>query len=194
MEEAAAGLGLVRPGQRDGCQARRRPLPRGRRRRGQDFSANQVRAVLNHVTDEHTLTFVLDAAQRIYPQRFTWAEVGLSVGPHNNKLLSKNFRNTRQIAAFAALCCATWKPRTTLRSLISPRVRRMATSPCSSRAPSPSRWTTSCSSSTSPENDESVAILHAKGGGWFDYVKTRLNAAGLAWVELTRNGNGPPAR
>ncbi|HEY1158754.1 MAG TPA: AAA family ATPase, partial [Arthrobacter sp.] len=28
----------------------------------QDFSANQIRAVLNHVTTEHTLTFVLDAA------------------------------------------------------------------------------------------------------------------------------------
>ena len=46
----------------------------------QDFSANQVRAVMNHVDDAHSVTFVLDAAQRIYPQRFTWAEVGMTVG------------------------------------------------------------------------------------------------------------------
>ncbi|MFJ7905082.1 3'-5' exonuclease [Streptomyces sp. NPDC096198] len=159
----------------------------------QDFSANQVRAVLNHVTDEHTLTFVLDAAQRIYPQRFTWAEVGLSVGPHNSKLLSKNFRNTRQIAAFAA-----------------PLLRDVETtddaaipdlSSCEEDGDKPllvqGTFTQQMDhlvqflNELGPENDESVAILHAKGGGWFDYVKTRLNAAGLAWVELTRNGEWP---
>ena len=68
----------------------------------QDFSANQVRAVMNHVDDAHSVTFVLDAAQRIYPQSFTWAEVGMTVGPSNSKQLSRNFRNTVEIAAFAA--------------------------------------------------------------------------------------------
>lgn len=47
----------------------------------QDFSANQVRAVIEHLNDEHSLTFVADGAQRIYPPKFTWAEVGLNVGP-----------------------------------------------------------------------------------------------------------------
>ncbi|MGQ4334789.1 3'-5' exonuclease [Streptomyces hayashii] len=159
----------------------------------QDFSANQVRAVLNHVTDEHTLTFVLDAAQRIYPQRFTWAEVGLSVGSHNSKLLSKNFRNTRQIAAFAA-----------------PLLRDVETtddaaipdlSSCEGDGDKPllvqGTFTQQMDhvvqflNDLGPDNDESVAILHAKGGGWFSYVETRLTAAGLAWVELTRNGEWP---
>lgn len=159
----------------------------------QDFSANQVRAVLNHVTDEHTLTFVLDAAQRIYPQRFTWAEVGLSVGSHNSKLLSKNFRNTRQIAAFAA-----------------PLLRDVETtddaaipdlSSCEGDGDKPLLVQGAFSqqmdhvvqflNDLGPDNDESVAILHAKGGGWFSYVETRLTAAGLAWVELTRNGEWP---
>lgn len=159
----------------------------------QDFSANQVRAVLNHVTDEHTLTFVLDAAQRIYPQRFTWAEVGLSVGPHNSKLLSKNFRNTRQIAAFAA-----------------PLLRDVETtddaaipdlSSCEEDGDKPllvqGTFTQQMDhvvqflNELGPENDESVAILHAKGGGWFSEVKARLNAAGLAWVPLTRTGEWP---
>ncbi|MFE1925968.1 3'-5' exonuclease [Streptomyces asoensis] len=159
----------------------------------QDFSANQVRAVLNHVTEEHTLTFVLDAAQRIYPQRFTWAEVSLSVGSHNSKLLSKNFRNTRQIAAFAA-----------------PLLRDVETtddaaipdlSSCEGDGDKPllvqGTFTQQMDhvvqflNDLGPDNDESVAILHAKGGGWFSYVETRLTAAGLAWVELTRNGEWP---
>ncbi|MDI5971079.1 3'-5' exonuclease [Streptomyces sp. SL13] len=159
----------------------------------QDFSANQVRAILNHVTEEHTLTFVLDAAQRIYPQRFTWAEVGLSVGPHNSKLLSKNFRNTRQIAAFAA-----------------PLLRDVETtddaaipdlSSCVENGDKPLLVQGTFNqqmdhivqflNDLGPQNDDSVAILHAKGGGWFSHVKLRLNAAGLAWVELTRTGEWP---
>jgi len=43
----------------------------------QDFSANQARAVLKHLAHEHSLTWVLDAAQRIYPRFFRWNEVGL---------------------------------------------------------------------------------------------------------------------
>lgn len=40
----------------------------------QDFSANQVRAVLRHLQQpSHNTTFVLDAIQRIYPQYFKWA-------------------------------------------------------------------------------------------------------------------------
>ncbi|MGA4849482.1 3'-5' exonuclease [Streptomyces sp. G5(2025)] len=159
----------------------------------QDFSANQVRAILNHVTDEHTLTFVLDAAQRIYPQRFTWSEVGLGVGPHNSKLLSKNFRNTKQIAAFAA-----------------PLLRDVETtddaaipdlSSCEADGDKPVLVQGSFSqqmdyvvqflNNLGPDNDESVAILHAKGGGWFSEVRARLNWAGLAWVEIARTGDWP---
>ncbi|WKU42602.1 3'-5' exonuclease [Streptomyces sp. VNUA116] len=157
----------------------------------QDFSANQVRAVLNHLTDEHTLTFVLDAAQRIYPQRFTWSEVGLSVGSHNSKLLSKNFRNTRQIAAFAAPL------------LIDVETTDDAAIPdltsCIEEGDKPllveGTFTQQMDhvvkflNGLGPDNDESVAILHAKG--WFGEVKNRLNDAGLAYVELTRNAEWP---
>ncbi|OON71446.1 3'-5' exonuclease [Streptomyces tsukubensis] len=159
----------------------------------QDFSANQVRAVLNHVTDEHTLTFVLDAAQRIYPQRFTWTEVGLSVGPHNSKLLSKNFRNTRQVAAFAA---SLLRDVETTDDAAIPDL-----SSCEEDGDKPllvqGTFTQQMDhvvqflNDLGPENDESVAILHARGGGWFSEVKARLNAAGLAWVPLTRTGEWP---
>ena len=47
----------------------------------QDFSANQVRAILRHLQDSHNTTFVLDAVQRIYPQFFRWTEVGITARP-----------------------------------------------------------------------------------------------------------------
>jgi superfamily I DNA/RNA helicase len=69
---------------------------------GQDFSANQVRAIKNHLAEDHALTFILDAAQRIYNARFfTWKEPGMSIPSNATFRLSQNHRNTKQIAAFA---------------------------------------------------------------------------------------------
>ena len=67
----------------------------------QDFSANQVRAVLRHLQESHNTTFVLDAVQRIYPQYFKWAEVGIQARPGIIHTLRENYRNTGSIAAFA---------------------------------------------------------------------------------------------
>ncbi|MBN3208397.1 AAA family ATPase [Pectobacterium brasiliense] len=68
----------------------------------QDFSANEIRAVLNQASTESTITFVLDSVQKIYSRGFTWSEVGVSIRPENSHKLSINYRNTRQIAALAA--------------------------------------------------------------------------------------------
>ena len=68
----------------------------------QDFSANQVRTVLRHLADPFSVTFVMDAMQRIYPRYFTWAEAGVPRFTNaNTYALTRNYRNTRQIAAFA---------------------------------------------------------------------------------------------
>lgn len=45
----------------------------------QDFSANQIRAIRNHLAEVHSLTLVVDTAQRIYARGFTWQETGLTV-------------------------------------------------------------------------------------------------------------------
>jgi superfamily I DNA/RNA helicase len=68
----------------------------------QDFSANQIRALLNHAAKESAITFILDAAQRIYARGFTWSEVGIKLTPNNSHRLELNYRNTAEIAAFAA--------------------------------------------------------------------------------------------
>ncbi len=68
----------------------------------QDFSANQLRAVANQLAPTHSMNFILDAVQRIYPRGFsTWRETGLDVPPRNVFSLLENFRNTREIARIA---------------------------------------------------------------------------------------------
>lgn len=68
----------------------------------QDFSANEVRAVLNQRSADASVTFVLDSAQRIYPRNFSWVEVGVNLRPEKSHTLQTNYRNTRQIAQFAS--------------------------------------------------------------------------------------------
>ncbi len=68
----------------------------------QDFSANQIRAINNHLAEVHSLTFVVDTIQRIYARGFTWQEAGITIRPENSRRLSVNYRNTVEIARFAA--------------------------------------------------------------------------------------------
>ena len=60
----------------------------------QDFSANQIRAIMNQLMDTHSITFILDTVQRIYARGFTWQEVGITVRPENSFRLTVNYRNT----------------------------------------------------------------------------------------------------
>lgn len=66
----------------------------------QDFSNNQIRAILRHLAKDHTTTFVMDSVQRIYSHQITWSEVGIRID--RGYKLENNYRNTREIAQFAA--------------------------------------------------------------------------------------------
>lgn len=68
----------------------------------QDFSANEIRAIMNQAAKDCTVTFVLDSAQKIYARSFNWSEVGINIRPENSHKLSLNYRNTKQIATLAA--------------------------------------------------------------------------------------------
>ena len=65
----------------------------------QDFSTNQIRAVTHHAKALSTVVFVMDAAQRIYPRGFTWAEAGVTIARSDR--LKVNYRNTKEICKFA---------------------------------------------------------------------------------------------
>jgi superfamily I DNA/RNA helicase len=153
----------------------------------QDFSANQVRAVLAHLADSFSMTFVMDAMQRIYPRYFSWTEAG--VGKFANVYtLKHNHRNTKQIAAFARPIVEglTVEDDGALPDLDA----------CTSEGPLPvvvagkySRqidYILARLLGTVDFGSESVIFLQPKAGPWFSYLRGRLRAAGLPWTELTR--------
>jgi DNA helicase IV len=159
----------------------------------QDFSANQVRAIVNQLASVHSLTFVLDSAQRIYARGFTWQEAGITIRPENIGHLKGNYRNTVEIAKLAA-------------SLIEGLpLDDDGTLPdfkaCTAHGPLPTvirgRFGQQIDYVINQLNknvnlkDESVAFLHPQGGGWFDETRRRLRAEGLSYVEMTRKSDWP---
>ena len=159
----------------------------------QDFSANQVRAVLAHLQPTHSTTFVLDAVQRIYPRFFNWTEVGITARPEIIHTLRTNYRNTAQIAAFAR-----------------PLVDGLPLdddgtlpdfSACTFTGPIPEvvvgkysdqlRYMLRRVEELGNIDDESIAILQPRGGGWFDFARQILTDSGLPFCELTRRNEWP---
>jgi len=159
----------------------------------QDLSANQIRAIRNHLAPQHSLTFVIDTAQRIYARGFTWTETGITVRPENIKQLTRNYRNTVEIARFAI-----------------PLIRGIPAdddftvpdfTKCDRHGPTPKilkgrfRGQTDFVIRYIRDNvdleTESVAILHPLGGGWFSYIKSRFDETGLEYVDISREDEWP---
>lgn len=157
----------------------------------QDFSANQVRAIVRHLADDHVTTFIRDTAQRIYPNSFVWRDVGIAIPPTQNKKLNINYRNTKQIAAFARPLldgvepgedaslpdftgCVREGPRpVVLRGLYSDQLD----------------WVIGYLRSGRIGPDETIAFLHPKG--WFKYLEPRLEEEEMPWAEVTRAKDWP---
>lgn len=156
----------------------------------QDFSANRVRAVLNHLASDHSATFVLDAVQRIYPHHFQWREVGVDIRRAQTFRLRVSFRNTTSIARLALPLLEGLDP------------DEDATVPdpsaCKHKGTKPdlvegtfSRQIDYCISRIGRMDlsRESVGILHTKG--WFDYVEKRLDQAAIQYDVLTGRRSWP---
>lgn len=157
----------------------------------QDFSANQIRGLINHLAAPHSTTFVLDAIQRVYPRGFGWPEVGIEIGPKHSHRLRHNYRNTRQIAAFA-LPLVRNLPKDdegTLPDFKSCEAKGEV--PFVARGPFEAQvdWVVR-EIETKPEG-ESIALLHAKGGGWFEPVEESLEAARIPFVSLQKQADWP---
>ena len=159
----------------------------------QDFSTNEVRAVMNQLSEEHTVTFVLDSAQRIYARNFTWSEAGVTVRPETSHKLKTNYRNTKQIAKFAAAI---------LNGISADEDGSVPDFKSATRdGPIPVVIEGKFSSQLAyvvkiiqteiDLNLESVAFLHPKGYGWFDTVRKKLSANDLPFVELSTKADWP---
>jgi superfamily I DNA/RNA helicase len=159
----------------------------------QDFSANEIRAIKNQLEPVHSLTLVIDSAQRIYPRGFTWQEAGIVVRPENTRRLERNYRNTVEIARFA------------MPLMEGIPIDDDGTIPdfskCERHGPAPVVLKGRFSAQLQYVLEylrkdvdlkiESVAILHMLGGHWFDYARWALRRARLDFVEITRQSDWP---
>jgi superfamily I DNA/RNA helicase len=157
----------------------------------QDFSANQIRAIVNHLAEDFVCTFIRDTTQRIYPNFFTRAEVGITIPQNQSKKLEINYRNTKQIAAFA-------------RPLVE-GIERVEDSNlpdftgCVRDGPIPVvlrgqymaqlDWAIDYLRSGRIGGDETVAFLHPLG--WFRDLRPRLDGERIPWTSLTREAEWP---
>ncbi len=158
----------------------------------QDFSGNQVRAVVRHASEQANTTFVLDAVQRIYPSGFTsWREVGVQVTGANSHRLSTNHRNTKQIAAFAYPLVAGLPPEDDGTLPEFENSKREGPLPLVVRGRFAAQMRYIAEHIAQLSVNESVALLHPKGGGWFDYVREVLSSARIPFVEITRRSEWP---
>ena len=159
----------------------------------QDFSANEVRAVLNQLSKDHTATFVLDSAQRIYPRSFTWQEVGINLRPENSHRLTTNYRNTKQIAQFAAsiLSGMTFDDDGSLPDFSAATRTGEVPVVLVGRFSAQVAYAINKMKNSIDLTRESVAFLHAKGGGWFNTLKSELSGADLDYVSISRKAEWP---
>lgn len=158
----------------------------------QDFSANQIRGIRNHLADEFSLTFVLDRAQRIYARHFTWREVGITI--RKTHRLTENYRNTAEIARFAlplvrdldigddgslpnftACQHSTGKLPTVIRGRFNSQLA----------------WAIADIASRGLDCSDSVAFLHVAGGGWFAETRRALTEARLPFCEIAQESVWP---
>ena len=160
----------------------------------QDLSANQVRALMKAAADPSSVTFVLDAAQRIYPRGFTWREAGVNI--RQSHRLKRNYRNTIEICRFA------------LPLLDGIDVGDDGTFPdfktCNRHGPVPvvlkgkySRQLAFAMDYLRQEADvasESVAFLKPKGGNWFRALREALSKHSFGFVDITRRSEWPQGR
>lgn len=162
----------------------------------QDFSTNEIRTVMNQLSEEHTVTFVLDSAQRIYARNFTWSEAGVTVRPETSHRLKTNYRNTKQIARFAAAILNGISPD---EDGSMPNFES-ATREGSLPAVIEGKYLAQLAYAINEIqikidlSSESVAFLHPKGYGWFKTIRQTLTAKNLPFVELSAQPDWPEGK
>jgi superfamily I DNA/RNA helicase len=159
----------------------------------QDFSANQLRSIQHHLASASSLTLVVDTVQRLYPRGYTWAEAGIDARRASFYRLQHNHRNTIQIATFARgiISDLAIDDDGTLPDLT--RATRNGPKPSVFQGRYLSQLDFAIEHIRSNVNlaEETVAFLKPLGGGWFNFVRTRLSREGLLYEEITRTREWP---
>jgi superfamily I DNA/RNA helicase len=158
----------------------------------QDFGANQIRAIINHVSSDeraHSTTFIRDTVQRIYPRAFTWREVGITIPPTHNIHLRENHRNTKQIAAFARPLVADVEAIEDGALPDFEGADREGPLPVVVRGLYSQQADYAIAWLGRLPADDDIAFLHPLG--WFNGLRPKLAAAGIAFVTITQRSDWP---
>ena len=158
----------------------------------QDFSANFFRAILKQLSPEGAASFIIDTAQRIYARGFSWSEIGLAIRPENSHRLTTNYRNPPAIARLAAHLLDNvvldddgttpelfFSEEDSKPFLLKGIYREQVS------------WCINFIKNNVDLSEESVAFLHPKGGGWFDFLKIKLCQAEIDCVDVSRKSEWP---
>ena len=158
----------------------------------QDLSANQMRAVLAHLDEDHVTTFIIDAMQRIYPQGFLWRELGIEMRPQMVSTLRRNHRNTAEIVRLAS---------SLVRGLPPDEDGVMPDDEACQESGTPPQVVVGKYSAQIGymldhaqlriADNETVAILQPRGGGWLNCTRGKLRQRNIEYCELTRNREWP---
>lgn len=159
----------------------------------QDFSANDLRAIINQLSDDSFGTFVIDTAQKIYKRTFTWKEVGLSIRPENSFRLSTNYRNTKEIANFATslLASVTLDQDSTLPDNSDCELGGLKPLIFEGKFSQQLDYAIEYIRNSVDLQNETVAFLHRKGYGYFGFLREALTSKGLSFCEITSQSSWP---
>ncbi|GFM62855.1 DNA helicase [Pseudomonas cichorii] len=159
----------------------------------QDFSANQLRAVRQHLAPDHTITFVIDTVQQVYARGFTWAEAGYEARPERIHVLQANHRNTIEIATFAAsvLNGIGVEGNGALPNLTAASTHGPLPIVLRGKYSSQAAWAVEYIKNYIRLNEDSVAFLKPQGGQWFDEISNVLSRNSIPFVDITRGTEWP---
>lgn len=159
----------------------------------QDFSSNELRAIRHHLAENHSVTFVIDTAQRVYARAFAWGEAGFEVRPERYHTLQSNYRNTVEIATFASglLQGISIDSDGALPNLHTATTHGQKPIVLKGYYPAQSKWAIDYIKSNINLKTDSVAFLKPKGGKWFDEICKQLHASGLCYADITREQEWP---
>lgn len=159
----------------------------------QDFSANQLRAIRYHLAEDHTITFVMDTAQRIYARGFTWLEAGYDVRPERITRLVTNYRNTVEIATFASgiLQGINIENDGALPNLTTASGHGEMPLILRGKYSKQISWAINYIKQNINLSNESVVFLKPLAGNWFHILQSALEENDLEYVDITRENVWP---
>lgn len=158
---------------------------------GQDFTANQYRAVMKSLLKNSCLICVVDTAQNIYLNGFTWTECGIDAVRNQPHTLSNNFRNTKEIALLSS---SLLDGMSIDDDGVKPVIRddmRSGSVPILLEGKFSKQFSYIIQKIKEAEKKQESCAILIKSERWFSEAKSQLAAAGISYDSIVRETEWP---